>query len=454
MKTITRMKQFILTAILMLCLVSVTNAQEIMHSTNWEGSLSGWTVVNDVADSPTWVLRSNDAGLEVVNTVDAASIEWFVSPQFDFSAGDTYTVEFEKGWNDSQNGRLDVYYAEDYAGDVSAASWQVLGEDILNGQSTGWKNFNSYNTNNTIPSTSPNVRIAFKYASTGFTMEGDPAVAVNKNRVRLKNFVLTTSGINPIKLIPYGAGWEYTLDDWNIENLAGSAKTWEHKDKFDTNKDPVPNSVVFITDSKSDQDDWLISPAIKCSDVFQKEVVFKAAWKNQQSSNISVHYSTDYAGDKATASWTTLGSDVIPESHAFGFSTSDYISLSFPTDVLAPKVYFAISYGPFKAPITDDPDISQNEIRVMDFKVQEYYPTAIKNNKIQSVKLFPNPATSILNVDVTGEAEVEIYNVAGQLVKAASIRSNQVDVSDLNPGQYIITVKLSDAVYINRFIKK
>jgi hypothetical protein len=459
MKTITQMKKIALIAIIMVGFSAGLTAEEVMHSTNWAGTFSGWTVVNDVDNTSTWYLRSNDAGLEVVNTVEAASVEWFVSPQFNFSSGDTYTVEFERAWNDSQNGRLDVYYTENYTGDVNSATWQVIGEDIMNGQALGWSGaFVLYNA--TIPSTSASVRIAYKYTSAGMTVNdnGTPDDTSddfneNRNRVRLKNFVLTTSGVNPIKLIPYATSWEYTMDDWTVFDLVDNSKTWAHKDNADTDGTPLPTGTCFITDSKKEQGDWLVSPVIDCSGNFQKEVKVTAGWQSQQSSNISLYYSTNYVGDQATATWETIGTNIIPETHDYGFATAKLITLSFPIDLIAPTAHFAIVYGPFKAPIVDDPDIKQNEIRVKDFTVQEFVPTTI-DKEVQKLTFHPNPVSSVINLDITGDAVVEVYNLAGQRVKSVNLTANQVDVSDLPAGQYIIMVKQAGEVMVNKFLKK
>lgn len=64
--------------------------------------------------------------------------------------------------------------------------------------------------------------------------------------------------------------------------------------------------------------------------------------------------------------------------------------------------------------------------------------------ELNSVKMYPNPATSILNIDAPGSQiqKVEIYNQAGQLIKGSS--TNALDVSNFTSGIYSVR-----AVYTN-----
>jgi hypothetical protein len=72
-----------------------------------------------------------------------------------------------------------------------------------------------------------------------------------------------------------------------------------------------------------------------------------------------------------------------------------------------------------------------------------------------SFAVYPNPANDVLNITkVSGKAKYEIYNAVGQLVKAGNIDNNQVRVSELIKGTYIITVKEGSISENIKFIKK
>lgn len=62
--------------------------------------------------------------------------------------------------------------------------------------------------------------------------------------------------------------------------------------------------------------------------------------------------------------------------------------------------------------------------------------------KNESVKIYPNPAKSIVNIatDMTVNS-VEVFSMTGQLLKTFSNESKQINVSDLKTGTYILRIK-------------
>lgn len=72
-----------------------------------------------------------------------------------------------------------------------------------------------------------------------------------------------------------------------------------------------------------------------------------------------------------------------------------------------------------------------------------------------SFVIYPNPASDFLNITkVSDKAKFEIYNAVGQLVKAGNIENNQVRVSELSKGTYIIKVKDDNITETIKFIKE
>jgi hypothetical protein len=60
----------------------------------------------------------------------------------------------------------------------------------------------------------------------------------------------------------------------------------------------------------------------------------------------------------------------------------------------------------------------------------------LNDNTLSAVKVYPNPTTGELNLDVNGQ--VDVYNVAGTLVKSVQTLNNKINVSDLSDGIYFI----------------
>ncbi|SHF97313.1 Por secretion system C-terminal sorting domain-containing protein [Mariniphaga anaerophila] len=438
MTTTTNITKSALLLLLTLAATFVTKAQTTVYSTNWNDSFDGWTVINDKEDSKTWDHRGSTDGLQVDNELNARSEEWIVSPEFDFSDGSAYSLTFDRAQADNPTpaGILDVYFAEDWTGDVSTATWQLIGEDITNGLPVGWDGGAGYREyTKQISSSSASVRIAFKYHSeTGFD-----EVDNNKNRIRIRNFAVTTSASVDKWELPYVAAWASDLEDWTVEDRGTIGRVWKWN----------RSSTVSITDSKKENNGWLISPAISCASSSPKVISFNAGWNNAQSSNISLYYSVDYDGDFESATWVQVDENIIPEAHEFGLGVSSMYSYSKTIELEAAVAHFAIQYAPF-----GEAGDSQNEIRVNNFTVEEGTTTGIDQHKSATLNIYPNPVKDVLNITTVGHCKIDIYNLTGQLVKKTAGEPMQIDVSALTNGQYIITVTQGNEVTTSKFVKQ
>lgn len=79
------------------------------------------------------------------------------------------------------------------------------------------------------------------------------------------------------------------------------------------------------------------------------------------------------------------------------------------------------------------------------FEVASIYnsiPTGIRsyiNNQNSQISIYPNPTSSILNIEVKEQTHISIINIVGEIVKTETINStSKLDVSKLNAGVYFI----------------
>ncbi len=79
-------------------------------------------------------------------------------------------------------------------------------------------------------------------------------------------------------------------------------------------------------------------------------------------------------------------------------------------------------------------------------------PTAVDENSITSMSIYPNPATSELRINGINVDYVELFNISG--CRIATVESAILNISDLANGVYILKAYTADNVYTTRFVKK
>lgn len=81
--------------------------------------------------------------------------------------------------------------------------------------------------------------------------------------------------------------------------------------------------------------------------------------------------------------------------------------------------------------------------------------TAISENNETGTAIYPNPATDVLNVLSENTInKVEIFNIQGQLVKAANGNVDSISISDMNAGVYFVKVTTDKGTATHKLIKK
>lgn len=69
--------------------------------------------------------------------------------------------------------------------------------------------------------------------------------------------------------------------------------------------------------------------------------------------------------------------------------------------------------------------------------------------------IFPNPVQEILNFKSNTKINsVEIYDISGRLVRESKVTNNQLNVKDLNRGNFIVVIKTDKNSFKTKFIKK
>ena len=73
----------------------------------------------------------------------------------------------------------------------------------------------------------------------------------------------------------------------------------------------------------------------------------------------------------------------------------------------------------------------------------------------ENFKIYPNPATIKLNIDIPNSdvSKISINNYIGQTVYKG-INQTQIDIANLQSGLYFITIELGQKTITQKFIKK
>ena len=81
-------------------------------------------------------------------------------------------------------------------------------------------------------------------------------------------------------------------------------------------------------------------------------------------------------------------------------------------------------------------------------------PLPVSEYAESEIKIFPNPATNVLNISYSGSVQLQIVNMLGQVVRTQETNGEaQIDVSDLEKGVYFLRVVGAHGTSTQKFIK-
>ena len=76
-------------------------------------------------------------------------------------------------------------------------------------------------------------------------------------------------------------------------------------------------------------------------------------------------------------------------------------------------------------------------------------------NKENDVKIYPNPAKSIVNLNSIHEIKsIEISDLSGNLIMKKLVPINSVDISSVQKGMYFLSISTDKGIFVNKIIKE
>lgn len=250
---------------------------------------------------------------------------------------------------------------------------------------------------------------------------------------------LTGSGFEctAITTFPYTCTFDPNAAEtscWQTIDANGDGDPDEHHGQMWFNGSLGTDGVAqyFYNDSNT-ADDWLISPEIN---------------------GVNLSATFDYSVASATYA-ETFGVYVIPQGGSYTNATElvapqSVTNTNWQTQTLDLSAYDNQTFQ-LAIHVTSDPDMWY--IIFDNFTITG--DVSIAENTANTVSIYPNPATSILNVNANGYNEVQIINMLGQVVYNTTMNDNaQINVRNLNDGVYFVRLNGANGTTTQKFIKK
>ena len=77
--------------------------------------------------------------------------------------------------------------------------------------------------------------------------------------------------------------------------------------------------------------------------------------------------------------------------------------------------------------------------------------TGIDENNM-AIDVYPNPTEGLICIDIEGLERIEVYAINGQFIKEFS--SNEIDITELNAGTYLLKVFTSSGWVTKQIVKR
>jgi hypothetical protein len=169
---------------------------------------------------------------------------------------------------------------------------------------------------------------------------------------------------------------------------------------------------------------------------------------------------TDNAGNQCT--WELLNSSgaVVYSGGSYGNNESNSIPLTLPGDCYSFNLYDSGGNGGGSVVLYD----SNNDVmygssgnygagEVSFFSTDGFLDVGA--NQLQNFSMYPNPATTVLNIVNAENSTIEVYNILGQILytKTNISLQEEVQVSQFVQGAYFVKITNGNAVKTSKFIK-
>ena len=205
----------------------------------------------------------------------------------------------------------------------------------------------------------------------------------------------------------------------------------------------------YANQANNENEDWLISPQLTLgADLiyYSLKLEFSTAMKFD-GNPLQVMISNNYNGQENPndATWIEI-------TDAFDFSQGNYEWVeSGAVDILnlvPDQFYVAFRYT------STSQAASSWEIDYV--KIIADYQVSVNENASSVFNVYPNPAHEVVSFNLTGDAQVSIFDITGRMVNTMDMAAGQgqCQVSNLENGVYFLNIRYTDGkTEVARFVK-
>ncbi|MDR6300800.1 endonuclease [Mesonia maritima] len=287
---------------------------------------------------------------------------------------------------------------------------------------------NLIETNNATQTTVNNLTPNTNYSFQVFAV--DPSGNISSGSNTLNVTTLSTENI----LIDEDFNDCNTIQFTAVSELSDS--DWECLTQYGENNSGAYQMNSYSQGQQNPSIDWLITTNAINFDDYKDEILSFYTVATYGNSALELRYSTDYDGGNSPSNftWTSVPNVTIPLHSNGGSNQEVYEFSNIDISSISGEVYIAFKY---------DTSNGEQATRwtVDSFKIFGEESLSVGNNELNSFSIFPNPATTEINIQVenTPNFSYRIYNLTGKIIQENNNKNTEkISVADLSSGLYLL----------------
>ena len=179
----------------------------------------------------------------------------------------------------------------------------------------------------------------------------------------------------------------------------------------------------------------------------------------ETTSIVNMILNTDNFGNQCTWDITNSAGTIVYSGGPYENNVTIQETFTLPIECYNFNLYDSVGNGGGSIVVYDsESNIILNSNGDYDDGISAYFTTngvlGTSDNVLNNLIIYPNPASSILNIDNAENSTIEVFDLLGRIILSRSNISlkEQINVSTLNSGTYLIRISNENKVVTDKFI--